>query len=216
MTKTGAMAVITGLFFAGVLPAKAQQQTSSDSLSFSGDFRLRYEGIDEEGEVDRNRMRFRARLGLTADVYDDVKIILQLATGGDNPVSTNQSFDDGFSTKDMGVDLAYVEWVANDEITLFAGKMKNPLFRAGGAPLVWDGDLNPEGVAGKFERGAFFGNAGFFWAEERSSADDSLLYAVQAGMSFDVRGEGELIAGVGYFGYTDTAGKSPAPRLSML
>ena len=190
-------------------PAAAAESGWADRLNLKGDVRLRYEGIDEDGEADRDRMRFRARLGLSAAVNDDVKVLLQLATGGDNPVSTNQSFDDGFSTKDIGVDLAYVEWTANESLTLFAGKMKNPLYRAGGAPLVWDGDLNPEGFAAAFRTGNFFATGVAFSAEERSSADDSLLFAAQAGMDFAVAENGKLTAGVGYFGYTDTIGNSP-------
>ncbi|MDX1480945.1 MAG: putative porin, partial [Woeseiaceae bacterium] len=104
MTKIAAFTftAVTGLLLAGLPHAHAQGEDWSDRLSFSGDFRLRYEGIDEEGEEERNRMRFRARLGLSASVYDDVTVVLRFATGGDNPVSANQTFDDGFSTKDIG------------------------------------------------------------------------------------------------------------------
>ena len=55
-------------------------------------------------------MRFRTRLGLSASVSDDVRFVFQLATRGDNTVSTNQTIDDGFSTKAIGVDLAYIDW----------------------------------------------------------------------------------------------------------
>lgn len=48
---------------------------------------------------------------------------------------TSQTFDDGFSTKDIGIDQAYVDWKITDELNFFGGKMKNPLFRAGGVPL---------------------------------------------------------------------------------
>lgn len=89
-------------------------------------------------------------------------------------MSTNQSFDDGFSTKDIGVDLAYVDWKVRDDLNVYAGKMKNPVFKAGGVPLIWDGDLNPEGIAAKYASGGFFAAAGGFSVEERSRADDSL------------------------------------------
>lgn len=208
MTKIAALTAVTSLLLAGLPDAYAQEEAWSDRLSFSGDFRLRYEGIDEEGEDERNRMRFRGRLGLSASVYEDVTVVLRFATGGNNPVSANQTFDEGFSTKDIGVDRAYVQWQATEELTVFGGKMKNPLFRAGGAQLIWDNDLNPEGLAASFDSGAFFGNAGVFWPEERSSADDSLLYAAQAGTRFDA-GAGELTVGVGYLGYTEAAGNAP-------
>lgn len=189
-------------------PAIAQEGWT-DRIKFKGDVRLRYESIDEEGEEDRNRMRFRTRFGLSATVTDDVKFVFQLASGGDNPVSTNQTFDDGFSTKDIGVDLAYVDWKIRDGLNLYGGKMKNPLYKAGGVPLIWDGDLNPEGFAMKYSEGGFFGVIGGFSAEERSSTDDSLLFVAQAGYKFDVGENASLTAGAGYFAYTDTIGNSP-------
>jgi hypothetical protein len=191
------------------LPAEAQEESWADRIKFKGDIRLRYEAIDEDGEEERNRMRFRSRFGLSAKVSDDVKFVFQLASGGDNPVSTNQTFDDGFSTKDIGVDLAYVDWKINDNLNFYGGKMKNPLYKAGGVPLVWDSDLNPEGLAMKFTSGGFFGTAGGFSVEERSSADDSLLLVVQAGYKFDVGENASLTAGAGYFAYSNTVGNEP-------
>ncbi|MDH5617847.1 MAG: putative porin [Gammaproteobacteria bacterium] len=189
-------------------PAAAQEDWT-DRLSFKGDVRLRYEAIDEDGEEERNRMRFRTRFGLNAKVTDDVKFVFQLATGGDSPVSTNQSFDDGFSTKDIGVDLAYVDWKINDNLNVYGGKMKNPMFNAGGVPLVWDSDLNPEGLAMKFTSAGFFVTAGGFSVEERSSSDDSLLFVVQAGYTFAVGENASLTAGAGYFSYSNTVGNEP-------
>ena len=190
-------------------PVAAQEESWIDRIKLKGDVRLRHETIDEDGEEDRSRMRFRTRFGLSAKVRDDVKFVFQLASGGDNPVSTNQTFDDGFSTKDIGVDLAYIDWKINDNVTFNGGKMKNPLFKAGGVPLIWDGDLNPEGLVLKFNQGNFFATAGGFSVEERSSSDDSLLYVVQAGFKVPVGDAMKLTAGAGYFAYTDTIGNEP-------
>ena len=189
-------------------PAAAQDDWT-DRIKFKGDTRLRYETIDLDGVSDRERMRFRTRFGLSGHVSDDVKFVFQLATGGGDPVSTNQTFDDGFSTKDIGVDLAYVDWKINDNLNFYGGKMKNPLFKAGGVPLVWDSDLNPEGLAMTFKSGGFFGTAGGFSVEERSTADDSLLFAIQAGYKFAVGENASLTAGAGYFSYSNTIGNEP-------
>lgn len=181
----------------------------TDRVKFKGDVRLRHESIDEDGEADRRRMRFRARLGLSAQVTNDVTFVFQLATGGDSPVSTNQSFDNGFSTKDIGVNLAYVDWKIRDGVNFYGGKMKNPLFSAGSAQLVWDSDLNPEGLALTFTSGDLFATAGGFSVEERASADDSILYVVQAGYEFPLGDDMTLTAGAGYFVYTETIGNEP-------
>lgn len=191
------------------VPASAQEESWADRITFKGDIRLRHERIDEDGEEDRARMRFRTRFGLSAKVNDDVKVVFQLASGGDNPVSTNQTIDDGFSTKDIGIDLAYVDWKIRDGLNFYGGKMKNPVYKAGGVPLIWDGDLNPEGFALKYSSGNFFGTVGGFSVEERSSSDDSLLYVAQAGMSFPLGDTIKLTAGIGYFAYTDTIGNEP-------
>lgn len=186
----------------------AQDESWVDRIELKGDVRLRYEAIDEDFEADRRRARFRTRFGLSARVNDEVKFVFQLASGGSNPVSTNQSFDGGFSTKDIGIDLAYIDWRVNDQLHFYAGKMKNPLFRAGGVPLIWDGDLNPEGVALKYSNGGFFGTVGGYSVEERSAGDDSLLYTLQAGYNFRLTDNTKLMAGAGYFSYSDTIGNS--------
>jgi len=207
--KLLAQAVSASFLLVLAAASVAAQEDWTDRVKFKGDVRLRYEAIDEDGEIDRNRMRFRTRFGLSAKVADDVKFVFQLATGGGNPVSTNQTFDDGFSTKDIGVDLAYVDWQINDNLNFYGGKMKNPLYKAGGVPLIWDGDLNPEGLAVKFTSGGFFGTAGGFSVEERSSADDSLLFVAQAGYKFSVGENASLTAGAGYLSYSNTIGNSP-------
>ena len=194
-------------------PALADEEKSSwvDRVSFYGDLRLRHEDIDEDGNPDaeRDRERGRARLGLKADVTPNVKLILGIATGGDNPVSRNVTGDGGFTTKEIGFELMYIDWQAMDGLSLYAGKMKNPLFKAGGAPLIWDGDLNPEGGAAKYANGMFFANAGIFTVEERSGDDDSILRAVQGGIKTNIGEAGKLTAGVGYFEYTNTIGNEP-------
>ena len=202
------IAAVIALLFV-TTPAIADDQSWADRIKLKADIRLRHESVDEDGEEDRARGRFRTRFGLSAQATDDVKFVLQLATGGSNPVSTNQTFDGGFSTKDIGVDLAYVDWKINDNLNLYGGKMKNPLFKAGGVPLIWDGDLNLEGIAVTFSQGNFFGTAGNFSAEERSSTDDSLLYVVQAGFKVPIGDAMKLTAGAGYFAYTDTVGNEP-------
>lgn len=183
--------------------------TWADRISVKGDLRLRLEGIDEEGEEERTRGRYRARLGISAKVTDNVKVVTQLASGADSPVSRNATFDGGFDVDDIGFDLAYVEWAASDNLTVFGGKMKNPLYKAGGAQLVWDGDLNPEGVAFMYSKGAFFGTLASFSVEERSSSSDSLLTAVQLGGKFELGENARLTAGIGYFGYSSTVGNEP-------
>lgn len=189
-------------------PAVAQDSWS-DRISVDGDFRLRYESIDAEGSAGRDRSRVRARLGITAQASDDLKFVFRLATGGDSPVSTNQTLDSGFTTKDIGVDRAYVDWRINDQWSLHAGKIKSPWFKPGGTPLVWDSDLNPEGAAALFKSGNFFGSLAALSVEERSSADDSLLFTAQGGVKLALSEGNTLTTGLSYYSYSNTAGNEP-------
>ena len=211
--KTVAYAIPVAVLFVASLALfpiqSCAQESWTESIAIKGDIRLRYETIDEQGEADRKRGRFRARLGLTADVNEKVKATLQFASGGGNPTSTNQSFDDGFSRKDIGLDLAYLDWSPNEKTHIYGGKMKNPFYRAGSHGLVWDSDLNPEGLAINFSEAGFFGTAGLMFVEERADTDDSLVVSLQAGYDFVVSYDSTLTAGIGYFSYSDTIGNAP-------
>ncbi len=212
MKTTGykcALAMLTTL--AGLLAAAAghAQGSWTDTVKVDGDIRLRYEGIDEAGEEERNRGRFRVRLNVKADVNDAVKAVIQFATGGDNPVSANQTFDDGFSGKDITLHQAYLDWTLNDQIHVYGGKMKNPFLRPGGHSLIWDSDVNPEGLALRYENGGFFGTAALMFVEERSSADDSLLTAVQGGFNFVLADGVDAVVGATVYDYSNTVANSP-------
>ena len=116
----------------------------ADTLVFKGDLRYRYESIEEEGKVDRTRNRIRARIGAEAKPSDEVTVGLRLSTAQDNdPVSSNQTLGEGFSRKDIFLDLAYLDYhpAAVKGLSLIGGKMENPFARV--SDLVWDGDLNP-------------------------------------------------------------------------
>jgi hypothetical protein len=101
---------------------RARRGRRPPNVRFSGDLRYRHESINEEGQAERQRQRIRARFGVTADVAENVRVGLTLATGGDDPVSANQSLDTGFSRKPIGVDRAFFTWAATDELTFTAAR----------------------------------------------------------------------------------------------
>ncbi len=183
----------------------------ADTLVFKGDLRYRYESIEEEGKVDRTRNRIRARLGAEAKPSDEVTVGLRLSTAQDNdPVSSNQTLGEGFSRKDIFLDLAYLDYhpAAVKGLSLIGGKMENPFARV--SDLVWDGDLNPEGLAAKYTVGSdgldVFANAGYFWVEERSAdEDDALLLGGQLGVKAKNDNFNGLLA-AGYYTYDNLKG----------
>lgn len=179
------------------------------NLRFTGDLRYRHESINEEVEDERHRHRIRARFGVTADVADNVRLGLTLATGSDDPISANQTLDTGFNRKPIGVDRAFFSWAATEELTFTGGKMATPFYRPGAHHLIYDNDLNPEGLALRYSRGNWFANYAGLWVEERSAANDSIMLGGQFGYRHAVDGGMRITAGAGYYDYLETQGQTP-------
>ena len=170
-----------------------------DSLSIKGDLRARHESFDIDGRDDRERSRVRARVSITAKPSDNTEIGIGLASGGDDPVSTNQSLGGGASTKDTRLDLAYFKWQAKPGLTVTGGKMKNPFFKPGGNGLLWDGDLRPEGVSLTYKGDNMFLNTGLHFLESDTRRSNArLAYGVQTGYKGKLGGAG-ITAGISYF-----------------
>jgi len=176
----------------------------AENVRWQGDFRLRWEDIDDASKDDeRTRARIRARAALIADLPQDVEVGLGIATGGDDPVSTNQTLGGGGSTKDVRLDLAYFKWKPNDWY-LGGGKFKNPHYRTFKSQLIWDGDFRPEGVFGGYQGENFFLTGQYSWIESDSSKDDDEFWSLQGGTSW-----GPLNASLGYL-YIPTEGRTAA------
>jgi len=130
------------------------------ALKINGDFRGRFEGFygDNDDFVDRNRWRYRLRLGVTANLMDNLEVGARLGSGdldnasgltsGTDPISNNQSFQNNASKKGIFLDLAYGRWTAINSPdwtgVLTIGKMENPFVLS---DMLFDGDYTPEGAA---------------------------------------------------------------------
>lgn len=177
-----------------------------EKIKFNGDFRYRYEMIDKEGKDQRHRNRLRLRLGLKAQVTDTVNVGAVLATGGEDPVSTNQTLDSQSTTKDIRLDQGYFAWKPASGLTIKGGKFKNPFYVPVKTELLWDVDLRPEGLVLQYDNG-FFANVGLFYVEERSKDDESFLFGGQAGYKAKFGGT-KLTVGAGYFDYQEIKDRS--------
>ena len=183
-------------------------QPLQDQISIKGDFRYRHEAFEIENRRDRHRQRVRARVGLTARVSDRVDLGFGLASGGSDPISSNQTLGDGASSKGVVIDLAYAKWKTPiSGLQLSAGKFKNPLRRVGGNSLLWDSDLRPEGVSLNFSRANVFLNALGSWVSESAGDDDSFLIGGQVGLNLAVGSQASFAAGLGYHNFLDSAGE---------
>ena len=148
----------------------------TERINFYGDLRLRYDTQwieDDKNDYDRNRGRFRLRFGLKAKTTETTEIGMRLASGSGYQNTTNQSFDGHARGKDIFIDRAYASWKPYDSFKIIGGKQKNPLFTSS---LVWDSDVNPEGLSEQFkykinDQINIYSNLGQWMIEELSLKD---------------------------------------------
>lgn len=171
----------------------------AEKVKWKGDFRYRYEDIQQDGKDDRDRNRLRARAALIANPSNTTEVGLGLATGGDDPVSTNQTLGGGGSTKDVKLDLAYFTWTGLENTALTAGKFKNPFYKEQKSGLIWDGDFRPEGAALQWAGDMFFANASYSYIDSDSKSDyDEAYWGAQVGAKFALFDNMKLTAAAGY------------------
>lgn len=211
--------IVMALAVAAVVGSAGQASAENwwEKMSVKGDLRYRHEMIDTEDKDGRHRHRLRARFGIFAEVSKYTKVGVQLATGSDDPVSTNQTLDGAFTTKNIGVDMAYFTTILPNlnDLSITAGKFKNPFYKASKSELIWDSDFNPEGGVAVYEHG-FNDNTGLtligagLWIDERSSGDDSWMSAGQIIVDHKLSDKKTSFAvGGSIFNYVNARGFAP-------
>ena len=120
---------------------------------------------------------------------------------------------DSFSRKDAYIDLAYFDYHPEliDGLRLVGGKMENPFYRV--SDLVFDNDLNPEGVALKYKAdsdtlvGWVLGT--YLPVVERSADDDTTLMGAQIGGTLkNDEAKQSYTLGASYYTYDNIEGMS--------
>src|SRR6202040_3697087 len=103
------------------------------------------------------------RFGLRGTLADDLFFGLRLETSS-NPRSTNVTIGDESSggpfakgSDGINVGQAYLGYKGFKDITLTVGRMPNPLVNTF---MVWDPDINPEGLAEQWKHTFTFGGGG--------------------------------------------------------
>jgi len=137
---------------------------SAEKLSAFGDFRLRGE-YDERTKNDgteqsRNRLRYRARLGMAFRVNDRWSARMRLATNISSINSPHVTFG---GDPDIGFDQAYLKY-RGDSIKIMAGKQ--PLNYWNSSEMVWDKDFNPDALGFVYNRQNFTLNAAHIILQE--------------------------------------------------
>jgi hypothetical protein len=166
---------------------------------------------DTTGEAERHRGRFRYRLAVTATITDQLKTVFGLASGGSDPRSTNQTFEDSFSHKPVQIDLAYAQYQPIKAIKLVGGKFKNPIWLP--SDLLWDSDINPEGGAVQLDFATAIGfdirfNTGIFVIDEDSGGGDPFVIPIQGGISYAFDKQIDFQLAVTYYSFVDVEGSA--------
>ncbi|WP_072389357.1 putative porin [Hyphomicrobium sp. CS1BSMeth3] len=189
-------------------------------------------------EMERERYRLRARLGLTADLYDGFTAGLRIATGSDNsPVSTNQTLGGNFSKYPLWLDRAYLKYQIDafqtpfdnygmtTKLAIAMGRFDNPFWSP--TDLAWDSDLGFDGVALQAKRefreglsafavgGAFpiFNTSLDFASTERDKfkSEDKYLFGGQLGVNWTATPTLAFTFGAGLYDFHNVQGRLSTP-----
>jgi hypothetical protein len=148
-------------------PENAVQQTlfklssGVTAVKLYGDLRFRYQYdqfhplVDAPAQTtdERNRYRFRLRIGADIQLGDQFFAGVTLATG-QSADSNNQTYTEGYDNYNIYIDKAFAGWQPNDWFTAIIGKQANPLYTT---EMVWDPSVTPQGMTETFDIGkAFF------------------------------------------------------------
>jgi hypothetical protein len=188
----------------------------------------------------REQFRFRARLGVDADLTNGFTAGLRIATGDSNsPVSTNQTFGNSggdFSKYALWLDRGFLKYqTANQDLALSIGRFDNPFWSP--TDLVWYKEIGFDGVAVQAKRDVVEGFTPFFVAgafptfntslnaginlpsdptlpnspPTKFSSEDKWLFAGQTGFSSRFNPDVSYRVGVAFYDFTNVKGQLSTP-----
>lgn len=202
--------------FLSVQPASAVFTAFDGRLSVYGDGRIRLENdSNRDSQRSRTRERLRFRLGADVSLNEEFGIHTRLATGTQtDQQSPHQTLGNNLEKQAVNFDRIYVswkpEWVKGGWIR--GGKFAHP-FKAPAiySELVWDADVQPEGIAIGWDKSAF-GNqdlsftGGWYALSEQNTGDDASVGVGQIALAQKLNNKTDLLIAVGYYGYQQFGG----------
>lgn len=158
-----------------------------DQLTLKGDLRARYEIRDRDfkegqgSDISRDRWRTRFRVGgIWDNKAEDWQVGAGLASGSDDPTSTNDTWSEAkpFETGDIRLDYAYAKHKWND-FAFTLGQHENP-FKS--SWVFWDGDVRLAGLTAQYgAKEGLFATVGGYAAKLVNDDNTATLVAGQAG-----------------------------------
>jgi hypothetical protein len=183
-----------------------------ERLLLYADLRLRHESdFHLDGKPSRHRQRLRARIGANYELSDELQVGARLVTGNpDDPQSTHVTFGDALDGLEISFDRAFLTWRPEklEGARVTGGKFdhgftRNPVY----GELVWDADVQPEGLLVAYEvpagSGALSVTAGQYLLLESSMARDAFATVVQLGGEAPLSKSARARAAIGYYHFTN-------------
>ena len=174
------------------------------ALRFSGDFRVRYEyNTRGNGAPNFDREVVRLRLGMTYPLRQDLVVRARLATGdAGDPNSTDVTLGSFVNDLSFSLDIASVE-LNRPRWGLVGGKFSNPLLST---ELLWDGDVNPQGLGGRVTFGKPGGVTGtltglYFVVDQQVADTGSDMAGAQVAVRTKAGARWQVTAAAGYYDY---------------
>ncbi|MDQ0072476.1 hypothetical protein J2W34_004281 [Variovorax boronicumulans] len=177
----------------------------------------------------RNVFRARARLGVFADLSENTKAGVRLASGSDeSPVSTTQTLGGGLSKKSVWLDQMWISHKPVDWLTVTAGRFGNPFMSS---DVLFSNDLNFDGIAAQFEKKlasnrdlTLFGTLGLIpleyssdnapsraQAEFKAKSENKWLLGAQVGADWKIDEDNRLRGALAYYNFRNISGKVSEP-----
>lgn len=186
-------------------PPSVKVTLAPSALDVSGDIRLRYEAnFGSRNARNRDRGVLRARLRGSYAISNWLSVGAQLTTGDpDDPNSSDvtlSNFDDDLQ---VSLDQAWLR-AKSGGFEISAGKIPQPFVRT---DMVWDGDVDPEGIAASFKtklgaNGSLNASGLYFVVDESVSGPDSYMVGGQITLETKPSPILKLDASIGYFNYS--------------
>lgn len=186
-------------------PAASSTGDATSRLKISGDLRVRSQFENSSGGArDRTSGQVRGRLAAAFAVNDRVSIGARLVTGNpDDPRSTDVQLSNWDDDLEVSLDQAWLK-LAFGELDLHAGKIPQPFTRT---ELVWDGDVNPQGLSANWKHalaggGALRANGLFFVVDEQATGADSTMAGAQIGYDTPALGHWRFDISAAHYRYS--------------
>jgi hypothetical protein len=184
--------------------------------------------VDQE----RNRFRFRARMGADIDLGQNFTAGMRIATGSDNsPVTENQTFGGANSAQGgnfgkyaIWLDRAFIKYemgaTSDKDLSFTIGRFDNPFFHTS---MIWADDLGFDGAVVQAKYKVIDGVTPFFVAggfpvfntdlnfssnqTAKFRSEDKYLLASQLGTTWNINQDFSAKVGAAYYYFQNIEGK---------